>query len=1374
MKARSQNIISVQNKYPRLVQYLVEVFQAIDCHLVTRTNDHNYKSMIVYFVGRSQYDIEKLKQAEKQGLIERIPDFFAPVTAIPYTADSTVDLAALGRCPVIDDGFIQSLNIDGLQLKPLVNLPVATTVLNKSYPEQTPSVEELPLAQMSGDPLPTDPLERQTMVDALHHAAKSEYGIRFILDENNSCRLSYHDLLVRATNMARRLAHHLPDSLSPIIVQTTSQADTVVTLWAAWLADTSCMPLPVCRNLSAHDKDATCLQRILTMFPRAVLVTDGERCEQFVQYLVEHDHCQVLAFDQLNRDSDVDSLRLPVASGSDTALYLLTSGSTCEPKIVPLTHSQIINHCRSCLLFNHFSQPSVSLNWLPLDHSGGLFMFLLHDCVFPREQIQCPTAFVLQDPLRWLALCDQYQVSYSWAPNFAFALINNRAEEVRLQRWDLSRLNFIINAGESIDARQSHKFISLLAQHGLPAQAIIPSWGMTETCSGVTFNHHFGNTSTESLLTSLGVPVPGIDIRIVNDSGDLLRWYQHGHLQVRGEYILPCYHQNLPANAASFTDDGWFDTGDTGFIDEQGLTMVGRAKDILIINGLNIPCHVLEATINQVPGVEPGYTCVFAHLDHKTGVEGAMVAINCHQRDNKAIAELADTIQLILRKEHSVALHKLYILAADQFEKTAIGKLQRNQLLAKLNDKDLIPDWQNPLLLAGKNSLQEPCFVRRWQPQPGLRKLARPRTVALFSNDKAKLRQWQTALATHSVNTIVLLDSVQLRLPNTNGDRPVGQLVASNPDHWQQVLSALTESVNYFLFAPIGNSIDASQYQRFVTPLILALQAMELTGFFPPFSVVTFAAQRVAHETAGDADISAIASSFVRSACDEFPAFYGNCIDLPSPDRFADYITRELLNLTLDDEVAWRGDQRWVRKLEKLLPETGTPSTAKTANRLVIGGLGDIGVSLSPRLAGQGRKIAIIDNTTLANSSEEQLLALAKVRAESKNVFYINGDIVDEQSLLAAFAQAQEAFEGNIDEVYYLTEAVNLPKLNGICLSHCCESLDTILTGSDNVYRASIAYGAKSLIFLAANTDYCSGLGLASAGNRYQEVLAWRAEEEDKINVSCLSWPIHEDKEVGPIDLLGRMPSCGALSCLIRLDSDALPMRKNIRFELYPSIVVQAPIDIQRLIKDPFDNPITISPMTVAVPQPAPVDEKKAIETRLCQLWQKLLPVEKVGLHDNFFLLGGDSLLAIRLSYCISEALSVDVPVALLFQYPTVAELTPHLTQQVSTIPGRGLTCGPMSSTQQRLWFIEQYEQGTSAYHVPQLLQLANEAVGEQLTIALQLLVVRHPILRTRFFLDDQGQRVQQVGEEALSIRHCSVHPDELDNALTESHPDPL
>ena len=140
-------------------------------------------------------------------------------------------------------------------------------------------------------------------------------------------------------------------------------------------------------------------------------------------------------------------------------------------------------------------------------------------------------------------------------------------------------------------------------------------------------------------------------------------------------------------------------------------------------------------------------------------------------------------------------------------------------------------------------------------------------------------------------------------------------------------------------------------------------------------------------------------------------------------------------------------------------------------------------------------------------------------------------------------------------------------------------------------------------------------------------------------------------------------------------------------------------------------------------------------------------------MHDNFFHLGGDSLLAIRLCQQISDALSVDAPVALLFQYPTIATLAPQLTDQISLIPAQGLTHGPMSFTQQRLWFIEQFEQGTSAYHIPLLIRLDSESDGEQLVRVVQLLADRHPVLRTRFFMDDQGQRTQQVGEETSGRR---------------------
>ena len=175
------------------------------------------------------------------------------------------------------------------------------------------------------------------------------------------------------------------------------------------------------------------------------------------------------------------------------------------------------------------------------------------------------------------------------------------------------------------------------------------------------------------------------------------------------------------------------------------------------------------------------------------------------------------------------------------------------------------------------------------------------------------------------------------------------------------------------------------------------------------------------------------------------------------------------------------------------------------------------------------------------------------------------------------------------------------------------------------------------------------------------------------------------------------------------------------------------------------------------------------VETSLCQLWQAALPARRIGVHDNFFYCGGDSLLAVRLCQQISDELSVDVPVDLLFQYPTIAKLTPHLNRDVSPIAARRLERGPMSFAQQRLWFIEQYEQGTSAYHIPLLFQITCDADRDRLIQALQLLVIRHPALRTRFSLDDNGQRIQQVGNEALAVTRRRVSNSALDDALADT-----
>ena len=162
------------------------------------------------------------------------------------------------------------------------------------------------------------------------------------------------------------------------------------------------------------------------------------------------------------------------------------------------------------------------------------------------------------------------------------------------------------------------------------------------------------------------------------------------------------------------------------------------------------------------------------------------------------------------------------------------------------------------------------------------------------------------------------------------------------------------------------------------------------------------------------------------------------------------------------------------------------------------------------------------------------------------------------------------------------------------------------------------------------------------------------------------------------------------------------------------------------------------------------------------------MAVERVGIHDNFFHLGGDSLLAIRLCQRISSDLSVEAPVALLFQYPTVTALAPQIIRQMSLISVQGMMHGPISPTQQQLWLIERVVRGTSAYHLSLLVRLNSEANAEQVIRATQLLTDRHTTLRTRFYMNDYGRMNQQVGENKVNVERLALTQAELNDRVAQ------
>lgn len=163
-------------------------------------------------------------------------------------------------------------------------------------------------------------------------------------------------------------------------------------------------------------------------------------------------------------------------------------------------------------------------------------------------------------------------------------------------------------------------------------------------------------------------------------------------------------------------------------------------------------------------------------------------------------------------------------------------------------------------------------------------------------------------------------------------------------------------------------------------------------------------------------------------------------------------------------------------------------------------------------------------------------------------------------------------------------------------------------------------------------------------------------------------------------------------------------------------------------------------------------------EKSICVIYAEMfqLSIETISVHANFFRLGGNSILAMQAAHRLSQTLNVHLPVAEIFRTKTVEQLAQVIetitTKNIIIPPAEQLSHYPLSFAQERLWFIEQYEQGTSAYHMPRLTKLSKDICLEPLTQAIQAIVARHEVLRTVFIQDETGTDYQSIQSLPLNI----------------------
>uniref|UniRef100_UPI00111C2AC8 non-ribosomal peptide synthetase n=1 Tax=Xenorhabdus vietnamensis TaxID=351656 RepID=UPI00111C2AC8 len=179
-----------------------------------------------------------------------------------------------------------------------------------------------------------------------------------------------------------------------------------------------------------------------------------------------------------------------------------------------------------------------------------------------------------------------------------------------------------------------------------------------------------------------------------------------------------------------------------------------------------------------------------------------------------------------------------------------------------------------------------------------------------------------------------------------------------------------------------------------------------------------------------------------------------------------------------------------------------------------------------------------------------------------------------------------------------------------------------------------------------------------------------------------------------------------------------------------------------------------------ALPEPEWTDNnnylapRNALEEQLCEIWQEVLGLKRVGIHDNFFRIGGDSISAIKLTAAMRRECQIDVPLSLLFLHKTIVGLVGQLDQLTCVvIPPQDLEHYPLSFAQERMLFIERFEQGSCAYHIPYLVKLNDGTDLSVLVAAINAVVNRHPVIKSVYQTDSDGNSYQQVLDTDIPVQ---------------------
>jgi acyl-CoA synthetase (AMP-forming)/AMP-acid ligase II len=400
----------------------------------------------------------------------------------------------------------------------------------------------------------------------------------------------------------------------------------------------------------------------------------------------------------------------PAVDETDVAYVQYTSGTTGLPKGALLTHGALMRNVRAIGEHLGLRSDDTAVSWLPLYHDMGLIGNFLTPLYWRCRMCLMPTEFFVMQPTTFFKVIHQFKATGINSPNFGYVICNKYTKPRSMGGVNLSSLRFSLVGADHIELEDLEEYHERFTPYRLSPNIIVPVYGMAECCLAVTFSTpgaplHIEHVDREALAATgeairsasrsantvavfaVGRPIPGVEVSVRDDRGRERPGGFLGTIWVKSTMVMQEY-LDAPHVTRAALRDGWFDTGDLGYLRDGTLFFFERAADCIRRGGKLYRPKDFEVVCSRIPDIKRGRSAAFGvRVESDDGQHDVHLLIETGTLYREKYLEIVNALNAAHGDLLGCVADQVYVVARGSIPQTSSGKLQRGKCRTRILDR---------------------------------------------------------------------------------------------------------------------------------------------------------------------------------------------------------------------------------------------------------------------------------------------------------------------------------------------------------------------------------------------------------------------------------------------------------------------------------------------------------------------------------------------------------------------------------------------------------------------------------------------------------------------------------------------------------------